>query len=77
LGEFSPIARLFTLSSFGEITKVAPIFELLFPTDNFGREMDWATFWVNFSQSHLVTRDVLLGNRTVSSSNLIASLVDQ
>jgi hypothetical protein len=44
---------------FVKITEIALIIRLLFATVkavySFSQEVDWATFWQTFSQTHLVT----------------------
>jgi hypothetical protein len=54
LGEFSPIGRLVTSSSFMKITEVAHIFGVKV-MHSFWQKMGWATFWVIFLQLHLVS----------------------
>jgi hypothetical protein len=56
LGEFSPNEWLFTLSSFFLIIEVIVVFTVstVKVVYYFWRKMGWATFWANFSQTHLV-----------------------
>jgi hypothetical protein len=57
------LGRLFSLGSFFSIAKVAHIWGNFFPRKKVAyvqyytifANMDWATFWAIFSQTHLVT----------------------
>jgi hypothetical protein len=59
-GEFSPKGQLFTFSSFFKITKVDQKLGILLPSKKICTNGDllllrWATFWADFSQTHVVT----------------------
>jgi hypothetical protein len=59
LGEFLPIRPLFTVGSSWKNRELAQMFGLLFTTVRvvyqFWQRVGWATFWVVFLQTHLVT----------------------